>query len=172
MTHEDRVRAARVRFGAVRDGGYVYCQRCPLYAACTDTCKESLLHTDDACGCCNGRETAWEAIARWQEQQEAEASNAQPSDAQPSDAVRPSQGAKADAELRAKLKAYEDSGLTPEMCESIGRALAKGRGTAVIAANRAAAVAIAACILERPHMPIEVIVTLGQEEKDDEKTDV
>ena len=68
------------------------------------------------------------------------------------------------AELRARLQAYEDSRLTPEMCESIGSALAKGRGTAVIAANRAAAVAIAACILERPHMPIDVIVTLGPEE--------
>lgn len=76
------------------------------------------------------------------------------------------------AELRAKLKAYEASGLTPEMCKSISGALAKGRGTAVIAANRAAAVAIAACILERPHMPIEVIVTLGTEGENGEKTDV
>lgn len=76
------------------------------------------------------------------------------------------------AELRAKLKAYEDSGLTPEMCESIGRALAKGRGTAVIAANRAAAFAIAACLLERPNPPIDVIVTLGPEEDTNAKTDV
>lgn len=71
-----------------------------------------------------------------------------------------------------RLRKYEDSRLTPEMCESIGRALAKGRGTAVIAANRAAAFAIAACILERPHMPIDVIVTLGPEEDANEKTDV
>lgn len=64
----------------------------------------------------------------------------------------------------ARLRAYEDSGLTPEMCESIGRALAKGRGTAVIAANRATAYEIATCLLERPNPPIEVIVTLGPEE--------
>ena len=156
MTFEDRVWAARVRFGAARDGGYVYCQRCPLYDEAIESC--------DGCYGCNGREGAWEAIARWQERQETEENDAQPSDAQPSDAVRPSQGAKADAELWAKLKAYEDSGLTPDVCKSISDALAKGRGTAVIAANRAAAFAIAACILEQPHMPIKVIITLGQEE--------
>lgn len=159
MTFKDRVRAARVRFGAARDGGYVDCERCPLYDGATESC--------DGCYCCNGREDAWEAIARWQERQETEEN-----DAQPSDAVRPSQGAKADAELRAKLKAYEDSGLTPEMCKSVSGALAKGRGTAVIAANRAAASAIAACILERPHIPIEVVVTLGSEGKDNAKIDV
>lgn len=71
-----------------------------------------------------------------------------------------------------RLREYEDSRLTPEMCKSIGSALAKGRGTAVIAANRAAAFAIAACILERPHMPIEVIVTLGQEEDTNAAADV
>lgn len=163
MTHEERVRAARGRYGAEDEQGYVYCNDCPLYKRSAGGCTSELMQMNE----CNGREDAWEAIARWQERQETEEN-----DAQPSDAVRPSQGAKADAELRAKLKAYEDSGLTPEMCESIGRALAKGRGTAVIAANRAAAFAIAACVLERPHMPIDVIVTLGPEEGDDEKTDV
>lgn len=64
----------------------------------------------------------------------------------------------------ARLREYEDSGLTPEMCKSIGSALAKGRGTAAIAANRATAYEIATCILKRPNPPIEVIVTLGPEE--------
>lgn len=81
MTFEERVRAARERFGDAGDDGFVYCQRCPLYAAGEDTCEAGLLHADDYC---NGRETAWEAIARWQERQEA--NNAQPE-----------QGAKADA---------------------------------------------------------------------------
>lgn len=71
-----------------------------------------------------------------------------------------------------RLRQYEDSGLTPEMCKSIGRALAKGRGTAVIAANRAAAFEIATCVLERPNPPIEVIITLGPEEDDDAAADV
>lgn len=84
MTHEERVRAARERFG--NEEGYVYCDDCPLHDAAADKCDARLLDYN----ACNGREDVWEEIARWQERQE-------PNNAQPSDAVRPSQGAKADA---------------------------------------------------------------------------
>ena len=80
MTHEERVRAAREKYGYVSNDGYVYCERCPLYDEAGDACEAGMMVV---CGC-NGREDAWEAIARWQERQEA------------NDAV-PSQGAKADA---------------------------------------------------------------------------
>ena len=84
MTHEERVRAARERYG--NEDGYVYCEKCPLYDESANTCEAGLLGTCE----CNGREDAWEAIARWQVRKEA-------NNAQPGDAERPAQGAKADA---------------------------------------------------------------------------
>lgn len=87
MTHEERVRAARDRYGRADRNGYVNCEDCPLYAAGANECGAGLLDADDYC---NGWDAAWEAIARWQERQEA-------NNAQPRDAEQPSQGAKADA---------------------------------------------------------------------------
>ena len=81
MTYEERVRAAREKYGNEGDRGYVYCVKCPLYDEAKDKCEGS----DFAI--CTGREDAWEAIARWQEA----------NDAQPSDAAPPSQRVKADA---------------------------------------------------------------------------
>lgn len=83
MTHEERVRAARKKYGNEDDCGFVYCAKCPLYDEAEGECNSVWTETD----ACNGREDAWEAIARWQEE------NA----AQPSDAAPPNQGVKADA---------------------------------------------------------------------------
>lgn len=83
MTHEERVRAARAQYGDEDNRGYVNCDKCPLYNEAANACDAVWLDFD----VCNGREDAWEAIARRQEE------NA----AQPSDAAPPSQGAKADA---------------------------------------------------------------------------
>ncbi len=84
MTHEERVRAAREKYGDEDNRGYVSCMVCPLYNEANEKCESSGFAS------CTGRENAWEAIAEWQEQQES-------NDAQPSDAAPPSQGAKADA---------------------------------------------------------------------------
>lgn len=86
MTHEERVRAARGRYGAEDEQGYVYCSECPLYKGPAGGCTSELTQMN----VCNGREDAWEAIARWQERQGT-------NNAQPRDAVQPAQGAKADA---------------------------------------------------------------------------
>lgn len=87
MTHEERVRAARERYGAEDERGYVYCSKCPPYKGPVGDCTSELTQVDE----CNGREDAWEAIAAAQERQETN------NDAQPRDAVQPAQGAKADA---------------------------------------------------------------------------
>lgn len=79
MTHEERVRAARERYG--NEEGYVYCTDCPLYDLGTEECKWHRFAE------CNGMSETWEAIASWQEQ------HGMP----PSDAAQPAQGAKADA---------------------------------------------------------------------------
>lgn len=76
MTHEERVWAAREKYG--NENGFVYCEMCPLYDEAKEKCKGGFMG-------CTGREDTWEAIARWQEQQEA------------NDAAPPSQGVKADA---------------------------------------------------------------------------
>lgn len=81
MTHEERVRAARERYG--NENGYVYCTKCPLCNEAENACDAAWLGFD----VCNGREDAWEAIAI---RQEADAT-------QPSDTAPPSQGVKADA---------------------------------------------------------------------------
>lgn len=85
MTFEDRVRAARERYG--NEDGHVSCMQCPIYDKDPDMCAAGPLHPGNYC---NGGEAAWEAIARWQERQEA-------NNAQPRDAEQPAQGAKADA---------------------------------------------------------------------------
>lgn len=59
MTHEERVRAARERYG--NEDGHVYCTECPLYELGSETCK------GPGIGFCNGKSIAWEAIANWQE---------------------------------------------------------------------------------------------------------
>lgn len=82
MTHEERVRAAREKYGD--EDGYVFCGKCPLYDEANGKCEDSDL------AFCTGRKTAWEAIARWQERQESNA-------AQTGDAAQPLQGVKADA---------------------------------------------------------------------------
>lgn len=80
MTHEERVNAAREKYGKEDERGYVYCEKCPLYDEEANTCDAGLLgHCE-----CNGRDDAWEAIARWQERMDEHR-------------VQPAQGAKADA---------------------------------------------------------------------------